>query len=275
MTYKNILVCIDASAESERRTQVAARLAAELGAHVAGLAVVAPLEVPQRLRAPPAKAMLTEEFEKSLAAAQELAKDFTARARAAGAPSAAADVVQAGDPLEALAAAARTADLVVIGQPDADDRGIFGTHFAERAVTGSTRPVLVVPRKGAGKPLGGKVLVAWKNAAGSARALADARPLLARAQSVTVLVVDEGDGTASALEPLAFLAQNKVEAAAVSVKAEDAGEAIVAQARKLGADLVVMGAFARTRVSEMVLGGATRTVLRDMATCVLMSHSGP
>jgi len=274
MSYKNILVYIDGSAESERRTEVAARLAADSGANLAGLVIVAPLEVPQRLRSPQGKAVLTKEFEKSLAAAQALARSFPARSRAAGAPSAGAEVAQA-EPLEALAAAARTADLVVIGQPDPDDQGILGTHFAERAVGESTRPVLVVPRTGAVKKVGGRILVAWKNAAASARALADARPLLVRAESVTVLVVDEGGGAASADEALAYLAQSKVQAAAVSVKADDAGEAIVSQARKLGADLVVMGAFAGTRVSEMILGGATRTVLRDMATCVLMSPSGP
>lgn len=273
MSYKSILVCIDGSAESGRLTEVAARLAADFGANLTGLAIVAPLEVPQRLRSPPAKAVLTEEFEKALAAAQERAKSFTARAHAAGVATAAAEVVQA-EPLEALAAAGRTADLVVIGQPDSDDQGIFGSHFAERVLIGSIPPVLVVPRKGAAKPVGGKILVAWKNAAGSARALADARPLLARAESVTVLVVDGDGADVSADEALAYLEQCQVRAGVVAVKAGDAGEAILSQARTLGADLVVMGAFGRPRLAEMVLGGATRTVLQDMATCVLMSHSG-
>ena len=46
----------------------------------------------------------------------------------------------------------------------------------------------------------------------------------------------------------------------------------VAGARKIGADLVVMGAYGRPRLAELVLGGATREVLSKAGVCVLMSH---
>lgn len=274
MSYKSILVAIDGSAENDRCVEVAARLAGEHGGHLAGLAIVPPLELPQRLRSHPgAKAILTEEFEKALAAANALVAAFPERARASGAHSADARVAKS-EAFAGLAAAARTADLVVLGQPAEDDLGALGAHFVETAVLELGRPVLLVPRKGALRKVGERILVAWKDAAASARALADARPLLARAQAITVLTVSEGGAAAAAEEPLAYLKRHGVKAQPVTASVEhgDAGEAILAQAKKADADLVVMGAFARTRFAEMILGGATNRVLRDMGTCVLMSH---
>ena len=274
MSYKSILVAIDGSAENDRCVEVAARLAGEHHGHLTGLAIVPPLELPQRLRSHPgAKAILTEEFEKALVAANTLVAAFPARARAAGAHSADAKVAES-EAFEGLAAAARTADLVVLGQPARDDLGALGAHFVETAVLELGRPVLLVPRKGAVQRVGERILVAWKNASASARALADARPLLAAAQSIVVLTVGEDGSPASAQEPLAYLKRHGVKAqpTSVSVAADDVGEAILAQAKKMNADLVVMGAFARPRMAEMILGGATNRVLRDMRTCVLMSH---
>jgi nucleotide-binding universal stress UspA family protein len=46
----------------------------------------------------------------------------------------------------------------------------------------------------------------------------------------------------------------------------------LSRAADLGADLIVMGAYGHSRVREMLLGGATRSVLRSMTVPVLMSH---
>jgi len=43
-------------------------------------------------------------------------------------------------------------------------------------------------------------------------------------------------------------------------------------ARLSGADLLVMGAYGHTRVRELLLGGATRTILESMTVPVLMAH---
>jgi nucleotide-binding universal stress UspA family protein len=52
----------------------------------------------------------------------------------------------------------------------------------------------------------------------------------------------------------------------------DAGTAILDTARDVSADLIVMGAFGRSRLREWVLGGATRAVLDYMHIPVLMAH---
>ena len=50
------------------------------------------------------------------------------------------------------------------------------------------------------------------------------------------------------------------------------GELMLSKAADVGADLLVMGCYAHSRVRELVLGGATSVVLRSMTVPVLMSH---
>ena len=44
------------------------------------------------------------------------------------------------------------------------------------------------------------------------------------------------------------------------------------KATDLGAGLVVMGAYGRSRIREFVLGGATRCALSCMTVPIFMSH---
>jgi len=50
------------------------------------------------------------------------------------------------------------------------------------------------------------------------------------------------------------------------------GEVLLSRVADLGADLLVMGAYGHSRARELLLGGATRSLLRSMTLPVLMSH---
>jgi nucleotide-binding universal stress UspA family protein len=50
------------------------------------------------------------------------------------------------------------------------------------------------------------------------------------------------------------------------------GEVLLSRVADLGADLIVMGAYGHSRAREVLLGGATRSVLPSMTVPVLMSH---
>ena len=52
----------------------------------------------------------------------------------------------------------------------------------------------------------------------------------------------------------------------------DAGNLLLSRAADLDADLMVMGGYGHSRMQELILGGATRTVLASMTLPVLMSH---
>jgi nucleotide-binding universal stress UspA family protein len=180
----------------------------------------------------------------------------------------------AGAAIDAAILHARYADLVVLAQP----RAAFESDLVHAVLMQSGRPALIVPSIGA-PTLGERVLVAWKESRESARALADALPLLAHAKAVRVVSVSaERDETARETladkDVVAWLARHGVEAAVRHQVAEDvdAGNLLLSRAADFGADLVVMGAYSRPRLSEVVLGGVTRLMLQSMTVPVLMSH---
>ena len=47
---------------------------------------------------------------------------------------------------------------------------------------------------------------------------------------------------------------------------------LLSRAADLGADLMVIGAYGHSRLRELLLGGATRSILQSMTLPVLMSH---
>jgi nucleotide-binding universal stress UspA family protein len=52
----------------------------------------------------------------------------------------------------------------------------------------------------------------------------------------------------------------------------EAGDALLSLATDVDADLLVMGCYGHSRARELVLGGASRTVLQTMTLPVLMAH---
>jgi nucleotide-binding universal stress UspA family protein len=58
----------------------------------------------------------------------------------------------------------------------------------------------------------------------------------------------------------------------VSTGGTEAGEALLNVVASSAAELLVIGAYGHSRISEMILGGATKSVLEGMKCPVLFSH---
>jgi nucleotide-binding universal stress UspA family protein len=104
-------------------------------------------------------------------------------------------------------------------------------------------------------------------------------PLLIAAEIVTVLTIDPREGPRAHGElPGAdislYLARHGVKAEIGRTVSADlpVGEVLLSRVADLGADLLVMGAYGHSRPRELLLGGATRSLLRSMTLPVLMSH---
>lgn len=146
---------------------------------------------------------------------------------------------------------------------------------AESLVFGSGRPVTLLPPEFDVAALD-HVAIAWDGGRVAARAVADARPFLARARRVSVLtVVDEkplatGDGERLA----ASLRRAGVEADAATLTGGRRAVATTLQecARDRGAGLLVMGGYGHSRVRDFVMGGATEGVLKSLLMPVMLSH---
>ncbi len=118
-------------------------------------------------------------------------------------------------------------------------------------------------------------MVAWDGSRGAARALHDALPLLKRADTIALMAVDPRElDPAPARSAARHLRRHGIEASdrILSSGGLTIGEAIVAECDYLHSVLIVAGAYGHSRISESMLGGVSRTLLRQMMVPVLMSH---
>jgi len=149
----------------------------------------------------------------------------------------------------------------------------------DQVTLASGRPILVVPYAGHFETVGRRVLVGWNATREAARAVNDAMPLLAAAEMVTVLTIDaregpHGHGELPGADISLHMARHGVKAGIERTVSADlsVGDVLLSRAADLGADLLVMGAYGHSRARELLLGGATRALLRSMTIPVLMSH---
>jgi nucleotide-binding universal stress UspA family protein len=170
------------------------------------------------------------------------------------------------------------ADLVVIARPESAGQTAGPPGLAESLVLSSGRPIIVFPPRDTVSRVR-RILVAWNATRESIRAVADALPLLVKAEAVEVLLVDhqrrpEGHGQEPGADIARHLAHHgaHVEVRRLSSGGKDVGRLLLSQASAFGADLLVMGAYGHAQLREWMFGGVTRTVLYEAGLPVLMSR---
>jgi nucleotide-binding universal stress UspA family protein len=277
MSYRTILVHVDDSPQAGARIRAAARLALDAQAHLVGAAMtgVSRFLPPGSLEldAP----AIAEHLALMRQRAQLALQQFDAIAAQMGVPSAEHRLVN-DDTDGGLTLQARYADLVVLSQFNPDLASASRSDLPEYVFLSTPRPVLVLPHQYQDQPLGKRVMVAWDGSVEATRALTAALPLLKAALLVTVSVFGAGahagaHGEQPGADIALYLSRHGVNVDVVSGDGDiDAGQALLAQAARLGIDLLVMGGYGHTRLREMLLGGVTRTVLESMTMPVLFSH---
>jgi nucleotide-binding universal stress UspA family protein len=178
-----------------------------------------------------------------------------------------------------MALQARYADLVVLSQTDPDESLPGGWNdLPEYVLLNSVRPVLVLPYAGNWEHTGSNVLVAWDGSMEATRAVTAALPLLKTASRVTVVVFNAQarwgtHGEQPGADLALYLARHGVPVEVSATRTgQDAGNALLSMAAGTDADLLVMGGYGHTRFREMLLGGVTVTILREMTLPVLLAH---
>ena len=278
MSYTTILLHVDASEHCAARAEHAIALARRFDAHLIGMATTPPLVVRGSGHSEVAIRLLAERWERNKALDEQATADFAQRAQAQGVARVESRVV-VGEPERALCLHARYADFLIIGQARSDADEVLSQDGVEHVVLDAGRPVLVIPYIGARAPIGQRVLLAWNASREATRALTDALPLLKQAAQVDILTVNPqpqptGHGELPGADIGLYLARHGVRADVHPTYGEDiaVGEWLLSRAADFGSDLVVMGAYGHSRLREMVLGGATRTMLQSMTVPVLMAH---
>ncbi|AJY11622.1 universal stress protein [Burkholderia multivorans] len=279
MSYKSLVVHLDTSTGAHARLEFALRVARRFGAHLTGLfAIYTPEPHSFYVMAGSADYFRDqrERRDERRAALERLFHAETARAKV---PS--AWLRTDGRANVAVPRAARLADLVIAGQSDPNDPETYiDDQFAENLVLSAGRPVLFVPYAGTFASVGERVAVGWDGSREATRAAHDALPFLERAKRTTVIAVTNGDSEAAATRvPAAdaalMLARHAPDVHVLDIGAgagASVGDTLLSRAYESGSDLLVMGAYGHSRWHELLMGGATRTVLASMTLPVLMSH---
>jgi nucleotide-binding universal stress UspA family protein len=161
---------------------------------------------------------------------------------------------------------------------------VVGRHFGhpwlnwrvlvESALFESGRPLMLTPESPSAN-FGENVVIAWNSSTETVRTVAFSMPLLARARSVTVLSV-EGWGVPGpdGKELAAYLARAGVHATARTADPDgrSAGQTIVDECARSGADLLIKGAYTQSRLRQLIFGGATRHIIAHAQLPVVLAN---
>lgn len=279
MDYKTIVVHMDRSARRLERLELAIETARAHDAHVIGLFALSAPRLPSYAAAE-AGSIIVEQLKLRHAEQANEAQDAFRRAAQRHGLATVEWRTSGQDAVAAVRLSARYADVVFAGQPEPSDAMPSGIEpgFHEELLLSIGRPIVFLPYAGRFPRIGRRVFVAWDAGREAARAVSDALPLLRRADHVEVAVFDAEKSRAHGDIPGAdislFLARHGVKASAAQLTGSglDIGNQILSRAADLGSDLIVMGGYGHSRMRELMLGGATRTVLETMTVPVLMSH---
>lgn len=167
-------------------------------------------------------------------------------------------------------------DLVMVSHPPSDRWPAEWTPDRILAEGGS--PVLIVPQTWQQEPIGKRVMVAWNGSREARRSITDAMPFIVSADEVRVVVVDsDKDPRWEGADAGATLAQHlarhgaKIEVDQIQSGGAPVAEALLEHAKASRTDLLVIGAYSRSRVYQRLFGGVTTTLLAEVPVPLLIS----
>ncbi len=177
-----------------------------------------------------------------------------------------------------LLEASPLADIVILGPAENGTDGRRPSSLVGEVVLNAPVPVLVVPADARSFDVGAPMLVAWNGSAESAHALRAALPLLACSCRVTLAsVIEASDGERfdiPSTEGAKYLSRHGIECEMVQLPRDETpiADTLFAAAQMRECSLMVMGAYGRSRLAELLLGGVTRQMLSDPKMPILLAH---
>ncbi len=273
MTFSTLMVHLDLEQANDARLQITGELAEKFDAKVIGIAASDP-QPPYYAGGAVARGFVEQERADVKKRMEEAETCF----RAAVGPRAKEIEWRSAlaRPTEYVAREARAADLIVVGaNRDAVVLDRMRNLDPSDLVMTAGRPIFMVPPEAEYLKLQ-NVLVAWKDTREARRAVADALPLLHKAQEVNIVEIVEGDEQRGAAEArvkdvAAWLKRHDILAFPKIMHAASEAERID-RIWKTEADLVVAGAYGHARLREWVFGGVTRNLITRARHCSFLTH---
>jgi nucleotide-binding universal stress UspA family protein len=179
--------------------------------------------------------------------------------------------VRTGDTVSELIMAARLADMVIVGSGSGDDAP--AVHIAADLAVHVSIPVLAFPVNASSFDPVGPMMIAWNGSAEAANALRNSLPLISKASSVHLVVIDEASSAFPVEDAGNFLSRHGISAEIKQLSvATSIEETLDAAAREIEASCIIMGAYGHSRTREMIFGGVTRHMLQNSSIPLLLSH---
>jgi nucleotide-binding universal stress UspA family protein len=278
VSYKTILVQVDDSRNLESRIAIAADIAAADNAHLIGIALTGVARFISQVSSIAIDTTVIEPHLKALRQrAEDALKKFEGIARQVGVASFEERMLD-DELTSGISLQARCCDLVVLGQPDPDESGVVNSSFPEDVIMNSGVPALVIPYASTSRKTGDNALVAWNGSVEATRAVHNAVPMLKRAKTVKITIINPSSLPDLLDDPpgtylTRYLARHNVTADVLTSTTDgNVGDALLQLAATQGSDYLVMGCYGHSRFREILLGGATRRVLDATPVPALMSH---
>lgn len=273
MATKNILVHLGDDPETETRLKVAVDACKHFGAHLLAF-YLHEIKIP--VGAVGRGGYLAENKEKVQAHADALRKKVGRLCKNAGIDWewAQSDNEHFND----ILAHTSLADLIIISHitlEDLEDRLFY--KQVEEMVMRAGGPILVLPDGYKQKAAGffDKILIAWKSSGEAIRAVRDSLDVIKAASEVTVFTADDSpnhpDNPATGI--LRYLKSHGIEAKSEHhVQDNRIADQIINVAHEHGAELIIMGAYGSTGLTEKLFGGASRHMMISCPIPVVLSH---
>ncbi|WP_244519934.1 MULTISPECIES: universal stress protein [unclassified Ensifer] len=280
MSLKTILVFVDFSPSGEARTRYAVNLCLRHGAHLIGV-YVAPAgwrgdRAGCYVRGQDAIRQLINQHKAEEAIASEAALECFKAVTRREDINFDFRIIRESDANEHAKLHSLHADLIIVGFPGPG--GLPGNWSPEDMLLATGVPLLIVPDTWNPDSIAERILLGWNASREARRAITDSLPLLATAQSVSVVVVDSENNPRHGEEPGADVALYlSRHGAKVTVEhARSAGhstaEVLQMAAKRNNSDLLVVGAYSHSRSRQAIFGGVTRALLANVTIPLLIAH---
>lgn len=280
MSWKDVLVFVAEAAQDEPAIALAERLAGRFDAHLAA-AFLTPLpDEPLAYEPTVVAGIWAELLSRARAHGEAERTAIEARLARTARPCELRVAEALSRDLGRIAAVhARYADISILTRAVEGEHSDLRDEIVEGVLFHAGRPILVAPPKWQGGDIGKTIMIAWDASREATRALADAGPLIDSAGKVFVVTVGAkpkifGHGELPGANIAAHLERRgkQVEVHNIDSGGRPIAQALHDEAKSVGADLIVMGGYASSRLREMVFGGATRDLLRTADVPLFMAH---
>ena len=274
---RSILVGLDGSAYSTAAIELGIQWAKKFNALLVGLAIIDEPTIRKPEPVPIGGSSWKHQRDEKLIAdarrkVEHFLRGFSDRCQEAGVLWKLLEDV--GTPSEQICKEAQRYDLILLGKQTHYhfDTQQYADETLSDVLKASPRPVVTVPEK---LGTGNSIVVAYDGSLQAARTLQAFQSLLLDpSQEVHIVTINANNAEAIRLADCAidFLGFHGIKAQRHAVTASSPATAIIEQANRLKAGMLVMGAFGQPVIREFFFGSVTRTILKEMICPLFLYH---